>query len=85
MATVVNTKDTPAYARLQYLFGVAVEPNETTRGGVIRPKTKKQRQLEMAIAEETARFAFDHAGITNGHLAPGGLILDLLTEVGGYR
>lgn len=74
-----------AYERLQYLAGVACEPTVMTSGGIIRNKTKKQRQQEVAVFEEVARFAFDHCGITNGHLAPGGLIMDLLNEAGGYR
>ncbi len=63
--------------RLRYLVAVAKEETYTTRGGVVKMKTKKQRQVEFKVAEEVVRFAFDHAGITEGHLAPGGLFLQL--------
>ena len=70
-----------ALDRLRYLVAVAHEPNVTTRGGIVKPKTKKQREIEAAVANEVVRFAFDHAGITEGHLAPGGLYLQLLDEI----
>ncbi len=69
-------------ARLQYLVAQSLEPNETTRGGVVRPKTKKRRQIEAAVVEEVVRFAFDHGGYGQEHLAPGGLYMELARRCG---
>lgn len=79
------TDTTAALDRLRYLVGVMCEPTQTTRGGIVRAKTKKQRQIDREVADAVVRFAFDHAGITEGHLAPGGLMLQLMEEAGGYR
>ena len=70
--------DTPAVARLREIVAASAEANTVTRGGAVKPKTGKQREIEHAVANEVVRFAFDHAGITGGHLAPTGVLLDLL-------
>lgn len=68
--------------RLRYLVGQAHQDTYTTATGIVKPKTKKQREIEWAVATEVVRFAFDHGGITEGHLAPGGLMLQLMAECG---
>lgn len=77
----------PAMSRLRYLVGVAMEPTYTTRGGQIKNKTAKRREIERTVADEVVRFAFDHAGIKGdgNSLAPTGLFLQLMNEVGGKR
>lgn len=70
--------DTPAVAHLRALVAESATSTYMTPGGIIRDKTGKRREAEHKVAEAVVRFAFDHAGITNGHLAPTGLLLDLL-------
>lgn len=65
-------------ARLRALVEESYRDTYTTIGGLVRPKTKKQREIDKAVAEETVRFAFDHGGYRGEHLAPAGLWADLM-------
>lgn len=68
----------PAINRLLYLVAQSDQETFFTNGGVERTKTAKRRERELAVAQEVVRFAFDHAGITGGYLAPTGLYMALL-------
>lgn len=64
--------------RLRYLVAQTKIDTVTTRSGIVKPKTKKQKEVDLAVANEVVRFAFDHGGYNEGFLAPGGLFLALL-------
>lgn len=78
--TTTTKPQTAAMDRLRYLVGVASQPQYMTRSGIMKDKTKEQREQEWALATEVVMFAFDHAGITGGHLTPGGLLMELMDE-----
>jgi hypothetical protein len=69
-------------ARLLALVVEAYRETYQTRGGIDRPKTRKQRQLDWTVAEAVVRFAYDHGGYAGEHLAPGGLWAELQAEAG---
>jgi hypothetical protein len=77
----MSVSERQAVKRLIDLVATADQPTYVTSGGSLRLKSLKRRQQEHAVAQEVVRFAFDHAGITGGYLAPTGLYLDLLDEV----
>lgn len=54
----------------------------TTPGGLVRPKTAKQREIDAAVCEAVIRFAFDHTSYGTDHLAPFGLETTLREEAG---
>lgn len=87
MPNLTEAEYDAAWNRLRYLAGVCCEPTFTTRGGLVKNKTNKQRDEERAVFEAVVRFAFDHLGIrgADGNLAPTGLQLQLTRECGGYR
>lgn len=61
------------YPALRRIVAAKYEPNYTTRDGIVRPKTKKQREIDAAVCEAVVRFAFDHGGYGDAYNAPFGL------------
>lgn len=65
------------YPALRRIVAEKYEPNTTTKGGLVKPKTQKQREIDAAVCEAVVRFAFDHAGYGEAYLAPFGLEQEL--------
>lgn len=70
------------WERLKYLVAQPYIETVTTKGGIVKPKTRKQVEIEKEVANEVVRFAYDHGGYQLGFLAPGGLWMALADEAG---
>lgn len=74
----MNTTTPEGYDRLKVLVAEAHRTTYQTNGGQTKAKTRKQLEIDKAVAEAVVRFAFDHAGFNTNHLAPTGLYLELM-------
>lgn len=65
--------------RLRYLVVRSYTRHDVTRGGIVKPKTPKQIEIETAVAREVVAFCVDY-GFVKGHRTPDGLWDSLLEE-----
>lgn len=79
VATATAT-ESPGMDRLRALVAEAYAETVTTKSGIVKAKTAKQREIDKAVAEAVVRFAFDHGGYRGEHLAPAGLWDELMPK-----